>query len=270
MASPVGDSYSCAPGGVIAAGRHRIAPGNYRVSIWGQSNAVGRALRSDISASPLSSDSGLVAHDAGTFDRVYIWDGSNYSKLNAANNQCLSGQFGAEFALAVRWMRETTTGNLYIDKEAEGGVSIDYFDPTGVFYGQTKTRRTNANAWLSSNSITVNDIGWLWVQGEQDAAQSQSWYQTRLEAMIAARTTDGFQGSGTKRILSKMHPSSATYGAGVDAAKVAAASASSSNTTAPVLPYYMRDDNIHLNGQGVVQLGYDAFEQFFGSRHIAT
>lgn len=269
MASPVSDSYTTASGGVIAGGRYRF-PANARISIWGQSNAVGRASGADILSAPLSSDAGLATYWAGTFSRVYIWNGSAYSQLNSANNKCTSGDFGAEFGLAVRWMRETASGNLYIEKEAEGGTSITYFDPVGSFYGQAETRRTNANAWLSTNGITVEEGGWLWVQGEQDAAQTQIWYQTRLEDLISSRTTDGFQVSGTKRILSKMHPSSATYGAGVDAAKVAVTAASSANTVAPVLPYYMKSDNIHLNGRGQLQLGYDAFERFFSASHISA
>jgi hypothetical protein len=81
----MGEVYSCASGGVIAAGRHFIG-GNQRIAIWGQSNALGRALRTDITSSPLSSDTGLATFDAGTFDRVWIWTGSAYAKLQPSVN----------------------------------------------------------------------------------------------------------------------------------------------------------------------------------------
>lgn len=268
MTSPVGDSYSVSSGGAIAAGRHFLG-GDQRVVDWGQSNAEGRGLRSDISASPLSSDPGLAAFDAGTFDRVYIWTGSAYDKLQpSVNNGAPAGSFGPEFGLAVRWMRETTVGNLYIEKHAFSGVSIDpTFTPGQYYYNLAVTERSQANAWLAARGITVNDAGWLWVQGESDSAQNQSWYQSRLEALIAGRTTDGFQTASTKRVLMKMHPSTSTYGAGPSAAKDAVAAASPANTVAITMPYYMNADNIHLNGRGQVQLGYDAFEQIFGASH---
>ena len=271
MATPLGDSFAVASGGVIAAGRHFIG-GNRRIAIWGQSNALGRALRSDISASPLSSDAGLATFDAGLFDRVWIWTGAAYEKLQpSVNNGAGAGDFGPEFGLAVRWMRETTTGNLYIEKHTFSGVSIDpYFTPGNYYYNLAVTERTQAAAWLSANSITVTDAGWLWVQGESDSGQTQSWYQTRLEALIAGRTTDGFQTASTKRVLMKMHPSTSTYGAGPSAAKDAVATASASNTVSIVMPYYMNADNTHLNGRGQVQLGYGAFEQIFGAAHIAA
>lgn len=271
----MGESYTCAEGGVISGGRHRFPPGNHRIAIWGQSNAVGRADQADLSASPLSSDAGLAAFMDGTFSRVYIWTGSAYAQLNASNNGCTSGQFGAEFGLAVRWMRETTSGNLYIEKEAYSSVSISYFDPTVWQYYATSSagmvgRRIAANAWLASNGVTVADSGFLWVQGEADSAQSQSWYQTRIETLIAARETDGMQTLETKRILVQMAVGSASYGSGVASAKNAIVASSPSNTTAPSMPYYMKPDNLHANGRGQVQMGYDAFEYIFGASHIAT
>jgi hypothetical protein len=268
MATPVNDSYSAPPGGSIHAGRYRF-PAAARVSIWGQSNALGRALRTDVSASPLSADAGLAAFDAGTFDRVWIWTGAAYAKLQpAVNNGASAGEFGPEFGLGARWMRETTSGNLYLEKHAFSGVSIDpHFTPGNYYYNLAVTERTQADAWLATNSISLIDSGWLWVQGESDAGQSQSWYQTRLESLIAGRTTDGFQDAATKRILMKMHPSTSTYGAGPSAAKDAVASASPSTTSSVLMPYYMNADNIHLNGRGQVQLGYDAFEHIFGVAH---
>jgi len=270
MASPVSDSYAAASGQQITAGRF-VLGGNKRIAIWGQSNAIGRADRADISASPLSSDAGLATYDAGTFSRVYIWTGSAFAQLTpASNNGCSAGQFGPEFGLAVRWMRETSSGNLYLEKEAFSGVSITYFEPyvwpaTGMF-----SRHSSATTWLTNNGITAQDAGWLWIQGESDYTQAQSWYQTRLEALIQARTDSGLQTAATKRVLVQMASGSSQYGANVAAAKSAIAAASPTNTMALSAPFYMKADNLHQNGRGQVQIGYDAFETIFGASHIAT
>ncbi len=269
--TPTGDSYTCAAGGRISAGR-RFIGGNRRVSIWGQSNAVGRADATDISASPLSSDAGLAAFAAATFERVWIFNGTVYQKLNiATNNQAAAGQFGPEFGLAVRWMRETTSGNLFLEKEAAGGQSIVYFDPAGGAYAAALVRRGYANTWLNANGYSsIIDDGFLWIQGETDYQQTQSWYQTRLEAVLSANLSNGISTSTTRRILTRMQPTSGYYGAGVDAALVAVASANSTTTSAPRMINHYKVDGYHMNGQGQVQTGYDAFETFFSASHIAT
>lgn len=260
------DFYAGESGGVIAAGRYHF-PANARIAIWGQSNALGRALRSDISAAPLSSDSGLAAYDAGTFSRVYIFDGTSaYQQLQpSVYNYCDAGQFGPEFGLAVRWMRETTSGNLYIEKEAGSGISITQFNPADAQFPQMVNRRAAANSWLSSHGVTVVDSGFLWVQGESDAAQTQGWYQPQLEAILTARDT-ALQTTATKRMLAQMAVGTGGYGAGVASAKSAIASNSQSNTFELSMNYYS-GDNMHINARGQLQLGYDAFEKSFGVSH---
>lgn len=272
MATPRGKTYSAASGASVYGGRSP-SYGNVRVAIWGQSNALGRADRTDISASPLSADAGLATFDAGTFDRVYIWTGSAYTNLQpSSNNGADAGQFGAEFGLAVRWMRETASGNLYLEKWAASGTSIDAnMFKRGVWpYTTAVSNRASGNAWLSSNGITLAREAWLWIQGESDAGQSQSWYQTRLEQLIADRLTDGFQDSSALNLLVQMAAGTSGYGAGPVAAKAAISAANPSNTKAPNAPAYMKADNLHQNGRGQVQLGYDAFENFFGASHIST
>lgn len=265
----MGEVYSCGSGATVSCGRHRIS-GNHRVAIWGQSNAIGRASGTEISSSPLSSDSGLSDYWSGSFSRVYIWTGSAYAQLSSANNQCTAGQFGPEFGLAVRWMRETTSGNLYIEKEAFSGVSITYFDPAGGNYPGMVAHRSTANSWLSSNAISVTDSGFLWIQGETDQSQTQNWYETRMQALIDARTANSLQDSGTKRVLMQMAVGSLNYAASIVAAKDAVALVGSTNTTAPFMAHYMNGDNQHQNGRGQVQAGYDAFEKIFNAAHIAT
>lgn len=247
--------------------------GNVRVAIWGQSNALGRAERSDIAASPLSSDAGLAAFDAGTFSRVYIWTGSAYTQLQpSSNNGASAGQFGSEFGLAVRWMRETTTGNLYLEKWAGSGLSITstYFTPGVWPYTTAVSNRSSANAWLSSNGVTLASDAWLWIQGESDAGMSQATYESNLNTLISGLTTDGVLFTATKRLLVQMASGTSGYGAGPAAAKAAVAAASPTNTQTLNAPAYMKADNLHQNGRGQVQLGYDCFEKFFGASHIST
>lgn len=273
MAAPRNNTYAVASGAGVYAGRVAAGYGNVRIAIWGQSNAIGRALRTDISASPLSSDPELEDFDAGTFDRVYIWASGAYAKLQpSVNNGADAGQFGAEFGLAVRWMRETTSGNLYLEKHAGSGLSIDSnMFKRGIWpYTTAVSNRASANSWLSTNGITLDREAWLWVQGESDMSQTQSWYQTRLEQLIADRLLDGFQDSSALNMLAQMATGTAGYGAGVAAGKAAIAAANPSNTVAFAAPGYMKADNLHQNGRGQVQLGYDAFEQCFGAAHIST
>ena len=57
---------------------------------------------------------------------------------------------------------------------------------------------------------------------------------------------------------------------GVVAAKAAKAAADPTRTLTLTAPAYMKVDNLHQNGRGQVQLGYDIFEQLFGRSHIAV
>lgn len=247
---------------------------NARVEIWGQSNAIGIAPRSGLSASPLSSDPGLVAFDAGTFERVYIWVPEEYAYVQLApgtNNQSGASTFGPEFGLAVRWMRETTSGNLYIGKSAASGSSIDYFAPVGGYkYGYGINQRTAENNWLAARGITIAAEKWMWVQGEADRAETEAWYAERLNTLLAALVSSGFMPSNTAVVLSRMNPSTTQYGAGVDAAKVAAAAAAPERIAAIQFPHYVNADNLHYNARGQVQHAYDAYAHFFGAAQITV
>lgn len=269
MASPVADTYSCASGEMIAAGRYRITPGDYRLHIRGQSNAVGYGALADLPSSPLNSDAGLAGYASAPFARVYTWTGSAYQQLNMGSNNGGNSatQFGPEFGIAVRWMRETTSGNLYIHKHASGGSSIINWIPSHWTFATYSAEVATANGLLGS---TPTPVGFLWVQGESDRFEAQAWYQDHMESILTGLQTDGLLSVSSKRILMSMHPSTSTYGAGVAAAKTAVANASPSNTFAPQMPYLMTGDNIHINARGQVQVGYDAFEKMFNVAHISV
>jgi hypothetical protein len=250
--------------------------GNARIAIWGQSNALGRAEISDISASPLSSDTGLATFIAGTFERVYIWTGSVYAQLQTSNNWCDANQFGPEFGLAVRWMRETSSGNLYIEKWASSGVSIDNNMFKGGVWPFTSavSERVTADAWLSTRSITLSHNKWLWEQGETDGMneQTQSWYQTRLDQLIDDLATYNLVSATDQKLLTQMASGTNWYRTPIVDAKnaVAATAPTYIQTFNAMGSGYMKADNEHQNGRGIVQLAYDAFERFFGADHIPT
>lgn len=239
---------------------------NAIVHIWGQSNAMGDAANGDISASPLSSDPGLAAYFAGTFSRVYIWTGSAFAQLDPdVNNQpTFSGRFGSEFGIAVEWMSNTTSGNLYLLKNAVGSQSIDAFEPTaGSLYLQGKAEHEQAEEWFASNGVQISERGMIWIQGEADMGMSESWYRTRLDALISAWETDGIAAAPTPIMLWQMSTSSTSYGAGVAAAKAAKA-ATDSRITAPAGPDYLKADSVHFDGRGQVNIGYQSAATIFG------
>lgn len=270
MATAVADTYSAPSGATLYAGRP-FDPGNVYLAIWGQSNAQGAALRSDISTSPLSSDSGLATYDAGTFSRVWIWTGSAFAQLQpSVNNGASAGYFGPEFGLAVRWMRGTSSGNLFLQKEAVSGAPISTFD-TSVWPGSDMVSRAVdlAFPWLVTNGYTIAARHWLWVQGESNASDTQSAYQVPLQAIVDSLLVEGVTNSSSRYVLAQLKPGSATYGQGVFDAKAAIAAADSTHVKTVQMDYY-GGDNIHCNARGQVQLGYDAFEQAFGTAHIAT
>lgn len=267
MATPRNNTYSVASGGGVFAGRL----GDARVAIWGQSNAVGRASRAEISQAPLSSDPELATYDAGTFSRVRIWNGSAYVNLQPSvfNGQTVfAGQFGPEFGLAVRWMRETSAGTLFIDKNCDGGISITEFaPPSAAFFASGATESAQGDAWIASNGFSVGRKAMLWVQGEQDAAQSESWYRDRLDAMLAAVRSEGILGASSLVLLAQMPTASAANGAGVAAAKAAHVAANPGNSQTVAMRNYL-GDSVHLDARGQVQLGYDAFRLIFGGAQI--
>lgn len=261
---------------VVNGRRPRGAPislgdqGNVRIAIWGQSNAIGRASQSDLAASPLSADPELQDYMDGTLPltRCYIWTGSVFSQMDASNNGANAGQFGPEFGIAVRWMRETTAGNLYFEKNGISGSSIDpNFVPGYYIYENAITEHDQGTTWLASNVVTVAAKKWLWVQGETDLSQSQSWYETRLQALIDDRALQGAMDSTSIQVLAQMKSGTIGYGAGVSAAKTAIAAAAPSYIKTVQMSYY-GGDNLHPNARGQLQLGYDAFEKFFGAAHI--
>lgn len=245
-----------------------------RISFWGQSNAEGSALRSGITTSPLSSDTGLADFDDGTtpFTRVKFWNGTSYATLVPGSNAGTGPTImGPEFGVAVRWMRETTTGTLYLDKNAVGGTSLTAFEPSvGARWTAGISDKASQNAWLTSNSVTIADemTFWFWSQGEADYIENQAWYEPRLQDLVDALVVEGIM--PYRGVLTDIPSGHSRYNAGISAAKQAVADASSGLVTNLMQNLYMESDNLHFNARGQVQVAYDAYAFFFDASTITT
>ena len=168
-------------------------------------------------------------------------------------------------------MRETTAGNLYIEKDGVGGVEIAYWDKDLPYYYATAlAHRTSSNAWLATNGISVIDSAFVWIQGEGDDTKTESYYTAQLTELLANLVADGVIKASEKRLLFQIPAGTVGYNAGVVAAKNAVAAANPTTTSAPAMPAYMKADNLHQNGRGQVQVGYDIYEYVFGGSHIAV
>lgn len=262
---------------VVNGRRPRGAPenlgdiGNVRLLIWGQSNADGRAEQSDLATSPLSGDPDLADYMDGTLplSRVSIYTGSAFATLTDGNNEAPAGQFGPEFGFAVRWMSATTGGNVYVEKEGLSGQPISTFDPDGFTYPGFVTRHNSASSWLTSNAIDIDIEVWVWIQGESDTATSEATYQAALEELMAATDADSITSAATMRVLAQMKVGSSGYSSSVAAAKTAIAAANPTKVKTVQMDYY-KGDNLHCNGRGQVQLGYDIFERALGAAHVSA
>jgi hypothetical protein len=250
-------------------------PLDARISFWGQSNAEGSALRSGISA--ITADPTLVAWDNGTntFPRVRFWNGTAYAQyVPGSNHGTTSTLLGPEFGMAVRWMRETTTGVLYMDKAAWGGTSIDLFQPpSAARWNDSISRRNAQNAWLTANGVSIDPSRtfWLWSQAEADSGQSQSWYQPRMQAIVDAIEANGilpFRG-----VLTDIPTGSPRFNSGISAAKQVVADTTGGllvRQIEPAFPAFFEADNLHLNARGQVQRSYTAYSFFFDAATITV
>lgn len=237
------------------------------VFIQGQSNAVGLGGTAELSTAPLSADPTLAILEAADFSRVYIYvpGPNNYQKLriNTNNDAYSANMFGPEFGIAVRWMQETVKGNLYIFKYAIGGQAIASFQEGTSYWTNLAARYAAGNTWLANNNIHPVKMGWLWVQGESDYTQTQSYYETQLNTYISSLTTLGLLQSNSRRVLAQMPTSSTMYSAAITAAKTANAAANTTTTALITMPNYLLGDSLHENARGQLQIGYDAFASIF-------
>lgn len=237
----------------------------------------GRGLISDISTSPLSSDAGLATYAASAFPRVYVWDGGTFSQLllgtnnGGVNPAPGSGtQFGHEFGIAVRWMRETSSGTLYIVKNGASGAAISGFQPGAGFNQYQILESAHTAAATALTGVTINVRAFDWDQGESDQGASQSYYQAALSDILTASYTRGWFSSTDRQVLFQVGTTSSLYDSNVAAAKTVLAAAAPSYIKTSASPNYWDGSGYHQNARGQVQKGYDAFELIFDRSHITV
>lgn len=159
----------------------RVVHNRYFLRMHGQSNSEG--------IKPIES---LDIFYRRKFRNVFIWfnptegvSGGSWQNLKAGvNNQrstAAAGSnrlqwYGAEIALADAFERERPNDVLYISKYAVGSSSVAV--QAGVDWNIANTNEAldkaidnyNIPALDSLSAFTVTDLGMIWMQGEQDAA----------------------------------------------------------------------------------------------------
>lgn len=240
-----------------------------RITIEGQSNALGVALTSGLTSAPYNT---ALFDWTKFFSRVFIWNPKTdtYENIKIGFNNMASWDgyytegaptnqptFGPEIGIAIMWLQTHTSGNLYIDKNVGDGKPIAYFQKGGAYYTEKLSRKLKADKWLRDRGISVSEAGFVWVQGEGDMSQTKDYYKAQLITLINDRITDGFIDQKEKIIITQIPSSSGNYGAGVANAK---SEYVIENKTAVLVPYTnnFNADNIHLNTTGQINLGMKA------------
>lgn len=239
------------------------------VILAGQSNALGYLNNGPAPYKPTA--------------RVQIWADTDHDGLGDAWNYMLPGSntgtltnplaWGPEVQFANRWLAANPTGYLWINKIAKGstgiaedGGEVDWSpSSTGEMYDIATTAITGSMANLSGGPYTFSS--WdavLWMQGEQDATSQAkaNAYGANLEALIAAAREDW---SVEKFILGRITDSAALqYNEAVRIAQWALPLEDSNVLSFKTIGFGMRDDTIHYNDVGHVQLGNSFFYAFDG------
>jgi hypothetical protein len=237
-----------------------------RITIEGQSNALGVGFASGLTVPPYNTS---LFDWTLEFSRVFIWNPKTdkYENIQIGVNNMASwdsyytigaptpqSTFGPEIGVALIWLQTHKSGNLYIDKNVGDGRPISYFQKGTAYYTEKINRKTKADLWLKDRGFSVSEVGFIWVQGEADMSQTDTYYKSQLDMLINDRLTDGFIDSKTKLIITQIPVGSGNYGAGVFNAK---SQFVASNKNSILVPYTnnFNGDNIHLNTTGQINLG---------------
>ena len=242
------------------------------VQIWGQSNALGVGISSELKELSFLDDL------TETLDRVYIYDPytTAFVKMKIGVNNVAAWDsrysgvapgascFGPELGIAYRWLQENPVGNLYIQKEVVNGGPIAAFAKGTAFYTSAMNNKTVVNALLAAGNVAANRNVFLWVQGEGDSGASQASYSSAMTALFSNLTSDGCITPATKILMAQIPTTSSGYGNGPAAAKTAYA-AGNPNSLIIGYPTAFNSDNLHLNALGQIGLGFDAFWRGLGT-----
>ncbi len=245
-----------------------------RITIEGQSNALGVGYKSGLLNAPFSSQ--LLDWNKA-FSRVFIWNPKSdaYENITIGVNNMASWDksytvasptpqptFGPEIGIALAWLQTNKQGCLFIDKNVGDGKPISYFQSGTAYYTEKLARKVKSDKWLKDRGYIAEDIGFVWVQGEADMGALTVNYLNALNSLIASRIADGFINNSTIRVIAQVNATSANYGVGVKSAKD---SYVASDLRARIITYTnnMNSDNVHLNTAGQINLGLDAGKEIF-------
>ena len=230
----------------------------------GQSNCYGAGLIADLSTSPINEDPFPFTDQ---MDRVWIYNqvSGTLEKLNVPENNGSFGgvQFGIELGIGQRWMEETVGGNLIIFKSYIDGSPIANFQKGTGYYTTMQAQYADMVSEFAGKGL--NPTGrqkFIWIQGENDSAQTQAYYHTQLQQITADRIADGMLDADCKQIITKS-TSTALDQTNVNAAKEQYAGETEDAQTTDY-PNFYKVDNIHLTAQGNLQMAYEVATLAFG------
>lgn len=236
--------------------------------LWGQSNADGRGLISDLSA-----------EDQGrTYDDVFIrQDGTSASGggwsglvLGSNHNDNSTTQFGAEIPWANSREDNPTGRDLYILKCAEGGMYLaPTSDPNVSTSYSTEEPKSSTGFWRGvmeqyyyaiadalSSSVGLELKAFIAYQGEQDALQSSTADVWGTQFGLVVSEMEEHTGlSGFPVYVARIRdsaPPDATAYATVRAEQTSAVSTLGSRATLVDVDSYSFGDSLHLDATGMV------------------
>ena len=160
-----------------------IVPGVGSKVAWlliGQSNTVGQA---PLGARPDFADGVLAYDQSGTLAQASV-------PLPHYNTN--AGEFGPALYFSSAYMAANSNHTLAFIPSAEGGTGFDSIDNDEWEVGDAlyNTTVARANAFFTANP-DYEFGGFIWIQGERDAARSASaTYQASLDALIAGMRSE--------------------------------------------------------------------------------
>lgn len=239
----------------------------WRITIDGQSNAMGTGWQDSLANQPTVN----IPYDfSAQFQRVYILDSNGTPrKLQLGVNQMnlFLTRFGTEIGIAWRFEKEHHTGILIIDKlYIDSGTMSQFL--ANSYSSLRKRMHDSSDRWLRARGLHAEDIGYFWIQGEDDYLQSKDWYLTRLNSLYQKRLDSQNIDYSTRFIISKIRVGSPLYGTGVDSAQnefaATHAYARQINNDAAVTD----PDGIHYTAYWNLQLGSNAIAAIFDADSV--
>jgi hypothetical protein len=239
----------------------------------GQSNAVGQAPEADMPAN-------LEGETFSNFE-IYNTGASAWQALQpGVNDLGATNCFGpeSEFGRLANAVFDASNKG-YLIKYASPGKHLANDDLTNSFYPLTGTYWTNLAGYIDAamnalrNAGVLAEIrGYLWMQGESDAATGNQAYADAYEANLtyfigqlrAYTYARGFSGPQPVFVAPQIGATaSVPYRATVRAAQVAVAASVPGVVTFDTAAYGFESDNIHFSAAGQVSLGGDFFTRMF-------